>query len=214
MNEAGRPIFVITGDLAQYAIKHVQFNAELIGKKRRFGFNVYYNKGLSPLRDPETYKRKEVTINPVADGDGFYKSYYWGVDAKFYPKVEVKRFKYYYSFGLEFGESSCRIEKENTYASNKGTGYYYYTSSGSWVYGTSFSAASSTAKSINYYTNPYWGFHHKQGCLWTITDWLYLEAELNVGLNRFLGPEKDSDGKLERSNSIKFGGGLHLGFAL
>jgi hypothetical protein len=206
MNEAGKPIFIITNDLAQYAIKHVQGNAELIGKKRRFGFNFYVNKGLSDVHDPETYKRKEATMNPVPNGNGFYKNSYVGADAKFYPHIDVKKFKYYYSFGLEKGEAYCRIEKQVTVPHNYwapiGGGWYQYT------YGTS------TSISVNYFSNPFWGFHHKEGCLWTITNWLFLEAEINVGVNRFIEPETDSEGKKHRSTSIKFGGGLHLGFAL
>lgn len=208
MNEIGKPIFVISNDLAQYAINHIQFNAELINKKRTFGFNFYCNIGMSKPYDPVTYKRKEVTMNPVSNGDGFYKRYYVGADAKIYPHVEAKRFKYFYSFGFESGEAICRIENQNTMTSSPNfftsNTYYYY---------SNYSVSNSTRNSSSYFTNNFWGIHHKHGCLWTITNRLFLEAEINVGLNRFIGPDRDSDGKKYRYNSIKFGGGFHLGFA-
>lgn len=206
ISESGKPIFIVSNDLAQYAIRHIQFNVELISKKRGFGFNFYFNKGMSDLRDPSTYKKREATMNPVAGGDGFYKSYYVGADAKIYPIVESKKVKYFYSFGFEVGESSCRIEKENTMTYmpgyHMGNTYYYY------------SMSTNTTKSVNYYTDLFWGLHHKQGCLWSITRWLYLGAEINVGLNRFYEPGINSEGKRSKSNSIKYGAGLSLGLAI
>src|SRR3989344_4472856 len=142
MDEAGKPIFVISTDLAQYIIKHIQFNAELIDKQRRFGFNFYFNKGMSELYDRETYSRKEVTMSHAKSGDDHYKNYYVGADAKFYPKVETKKIKYFYSFGFESGEAGCIVEDQNTIINRpgywSGNTYYYY------------SVSTSTSSSLHY----------------------------------------------------------------
>ncbi|MDP2387607.1 MAG: hypothetical protein Q8M29_14645 [Bacteroidota bacterium] len=187
---------IISMDLAQLSIiQHIQANVEYIPKNRKFGFEAYYNKGLTDRKYVATYERKEATINKVEYGDGYYKYQYVGFNIKIYPHAH-KKLTYFMAFGTEQGKAGAYLTITK------------FNSNPNWWNNTPIATTTKT-RVETYYAN----YHFNNGCVLRIKKYFILQGNIALGINQFTRYKEDPKDKNQFDLSAKLGLGLMMGVA-
>jgi hypothetical protein len=188
---------IISVDFAQLAfIQHFQFNLEFIPKNRSFGFETYFNKGLFDKSYTSNYDRKEIEVNKVDNGAGYYKYLYFGFNVKVYP-VAHKKFTYFMAFGTEQGKAAAHL----TIIKYNQIGYTYW--------GSQALATETKVTLDTYYAN----YHYNNGFVLRINKNFILQGNLGIGINQFKKYKEDPTEKNQYDFGVKLGLGLMMGVA-
>ena len=187
---------IISFDLAQLSIiQHFQINVEFIPKNRKVGIETYFNKGLFDESFPSSYERKDIRVNRVNNGAGYYKYLYFGFNVKVYP-VAHKKFTYFMAFGTEQGRAGAYL---TLIKYNKITNYW----------GNQAMAIETKVRLDTYYAN----YHFNSGFVLRIKKYFILQSNLGIGINQFKRYKEDPMEKNQYDFGIKFGFGLMMGVA-
>ncbi len=185
---------LISVDLFQLTIRHVQLNFDYFFKNKKNGISFYGNFGVLAPTYYKTYQHWETEW--LFSGK-MYKKYHFGVDFKVFPSKH-RKLNYFYSLGLDAGRVFVREEElvlSSVVHSPMG-GYYYVPQH----------------YIDNYYKGLYSSFRYNNGFLWRITKSLYMHGGIVLGVNyyRYHSKTEDKDINLFLPKVL---GNVSLGFA-
>ncbi|MFL5765016.1 MAG: hypothetical protein ACJ77K_13815 [Bacteroidia bacterium] len=179
---------IIGVDVMQFFVRHFELKAEQVFKNRKVSLGCVLNLGLSDETEKDTYKY----IEPKLFDSGQYKKYFFGLEAKFFPKAHTK-YTYYYSFGVDYGRSfRYQLHSDSLFYPYPNNQYFY-----GWNTYYTYSAAD------------YFAYRFENGVVCRFTRNFVLEAAVSIGASQYRFTDVDS-GKMENHFFPKVGATLLL----